>query len=120
MPIVASNSGGGNFTPAPEGIHSAVCVDILDLGILPITFQGETKMQHKVRIFWQIDEERADGNPHEVMNEYTLSLNEKAKLRQHLETWRGRKFTEQELEGFDIEVLLGKPCQLQIMHVKSK
>jgi hypothetical protein len=38
-------------------------------------------------------------------------------LRPMLEAWRGRKFTPQELEGFDLERLLGVSCQLQLVHV---
>jgi hypothetical protein len=45
-----------------------------------------------------------------------MSLNAKATLRAFLETWRGRKFAEQELAGFDLSKLLGVPAQLQVMH----
>jgi hypothetical protein len=51
-----------------------------------------------------------------VTNRYTLSLNEKATLRKHLEAWRGKLFTPAELEGFDLENLLGANCQLQVIH----
>lgn len=54
-----------------------------------------------------------------VVSQYTLSLNSKAKLRQHLEAWRGRKFSGEELKGFDLEKLLGANCQLQIVHSLS-
>jgi hypothetical protein len=47
---------------------------------------------------------------------YTLSLHEKANLRRELETWRGKKFTAEEGEGFDLEKLLGANCQLQVIH----
>src|SRR3990167_2490369 len=41
---------------------------------------------------------------------------EKANLRKHLEAWRGKKFTKEELDGFDVEKLLGVNCQLQVIH----
>lgn len=117
MAIYAKASGGGQeYTPAPAGAHAAVCCDVVDLGILEVTFGGKTKKQHKVNIFWQIAEDRDDGKPFMVRKRYTLSLHEKASLRKDLEAWRGRAFTPQELEGFDLEQLLGKPCMLSIIH----
>jgi hypothetical protein len=45
-----------------------------------------------------------------------LSLNEQANLRSILEGWRGKAFSEEELAGFDIAALLGKPCLVDIEH----
>ena len=45
-----------------------------------------------------------------------MSLGEKANLRKFLESWRGRKFTSEELKGFGIEKLLGANCVLNIVH----
>jgi hypothetical protein len=41
-------------------------------------------------------------------------------LRKDLESWRGKKFTEEELEGFDVKNVLGKPCQIQVLHSEGK
>ncbi len=115
MPIVAKASG-GNFTPAPAGTHAAVCVDVVDLGMLEVNFGGKTKTQHKINIVWQIDESRDDGLPFQVRKRYTLSLHEKAGLRKDLESWRGRPFTPAELEGFDVETVLNVGCMLNVIH----
>jgi len=115
MPIYARNTG-TNYTPAPAGTHAAVCADVVDMGILKVSFGGKEKEQHKVRIVWQIDELRDDGNPHQVSKRYTLSLHEKAALRKDLESWRGRAFSAEELEGFDLETLLSKPVLLNVVH----
>ena len=117
MPIIATaGADSQSFTPAPAGVHQAVCVDIVDLGIVEVTWQGKTKQQHKVNVAWQIDELRDDGKPYLVFKRYTLSLNEKASLRKDLEAWRGRKFTRDEEMGFDVENLLGANCLLNIQH----
>jgi hypothetical protein len=102
------------FTPAPEGLHAAVCCDVVDLG-LQQTPWGE---KHKVEIRWQIEEVNPDNDnkPFLVSKRFTLSLHEKANLRSTLEAWRGRKFTEEELDGFDLEKLIGAVCQVQIIH----
>jgi len=114
MPIIAKK--GETFEPAPAGAHAGICVDIVDLGVLQVTYGKQTKEQHKVRICWQIDENMEDGKPFLATKRYTLSLHEKAALRKDLESWRGKPFTDEELKGFDLEVLLNKPCLLNINH----
>ena len=112
MPILAKDNR-REFNPAPEGLHQAVCIDVIDLGLVKSQW-GE---KHQVEIRWQLETlDDQTGLPFMVLRRYTLSLNEKAKLRHHLEAWRGRKFTSAELEGFDLEKLLGVNCQIQIVH----
>lgn len=117
MAIIAKE--GGSFTPAPEGTHAAVCVDVVDLGMLDVTFGGKTKTQHKIRISWQIDEDMKDGKPFLVSKRYTLSLHEKAGLRKDLESWRGKSFTPGELDGFDVENVVSVGCMLNIVHAPN-
>lgn len=101
------------YTPAPEGLHQAVCCDVVDLGIVTTPWGDK----HQVELRWEIEAINPDtGGPHLVRQRYTANLGEKAKLRQVLETWRGRKFTPVELQGFDLEKLLGVNCQLQVVH----
>lgn len=120
MPIMATAGENKNFTPAPAGVHQGVCVDVVDLGMVEVTFQGETKRQHKINVAWQIDAEREDGKPFLVFKRYTLSLNEKATLRKDLESWRGRAFTRDEEMGFDVESVIGANCLLNIQHNQVK
>lgn len=120
MPIVATQGSGVNYAPAPAGAHPAVCVDVVDLGVLKVSYAGKEKSQHKVNIVWQIEELRDDGKAFEVRKRYTLSLHEKAGLRKDLESWRGRQFSPAELEGFDLENLLGIGCLINIVHAPGK
>lgn len=104
-----------NFTPAPEGLHSAVCADVVELGTEVNQFNGG--LQEKVRIVWQLDAmDPQTQKRFEASQKYTLSLHEKAKLTGHLEAWRGRKFTNEEKQGFDLEKLIGVSCQIQVVH----
>ena len=116
MPIVVSAGESRTFTPAPQGLHQAVCVDVIDMGVLEVTYGGKTKKQRKIRLAWQIDEDMDDGKPFLVQKRYTASLHEKATLRKELESWRGKPFTDDELAAFDMERLLGVNCQLNIQH----
>ncbi len=113
MAIIAKEPEQKEYTPCPEGLHHAVCVDVVDLGIVTGAFGDK----HKVRIVWQIEEEQPDtGRRHTASKQYTLSLHEKASLRKDLESWRGRKFVKDELAGFDLEKLIGVNCQIQVVH----
>ena len=112
MSIIAKNTK-RDFIPAPEGLWPAVCIDVVDIGMKETPW-GQS---HKVEVRWVISETMVNtGKPFMLVKRYTLSLHEKANLRRELETWRGKKFTDDELEGFDLEKLLGINCQLQIIH----
>ncbi len=115
--IVAKDSGGGDFTPCPAGTHFAICNMVVDLGYQTINFEGKETTQRKVFLRWELPDELMDGGqPFVIGRNYTLSLSSKATLRKVLESWRGKPFSKEELEGFDIVNLLGKCCQLQVIH----
>lgn len=123
MPILSKDNQ-KEWEPAPEGLHQAVCIDVVDRGIQETPFG----LKHQVQIRWMLGEMMdtfdipqilcdKETKPFLVMQTYTNSLNEKARLRQHLDAWRGRKFTAEELkDGFDLERLIGANCQIQVVH----
>lgn len=100
------------FTPAPEGIHDAICVDVVDMGMV----NGPFGAKHKLRVVWEIEVKMEDDRPFVVMAFYGASLHEKSNLRKALKSWRGRDFTEEELRSFDMEKLVGVSAQLVIQH----
>lgn len=104
------------FVPAPAGVHAAVCVDEVDLGMVPNRFEPDKPPVQTVRLVWQIGEDMPDGKPFLIKKDYRASLHEKAALRKDLEGWRGRPFSFDELTGFDLENILGKPCMINIVH----
>lgn len=115
MAIIATASESRTFTPAPEGTHQAVCVDVIDKGMMPNPFK-DGALQHKIDVAWEINETRDDGKRYAAYKRYTLSLNEKANLRKDLESWRGKPFTRDEEMGFDVEKLIGANCLVNIQH----
>lgn len=114
MPLWVKNKG-GNFIPAPAGLHHSVCVDAVDLGMVDGTFGRK----HMVKLVWQTKDAMQDGKPFLVQNRYTASLHEKSNLRKHLESWRGKKFTDDEAVEFDLEKLIGANCQLMVAHAEK-
>jgi len=116
MSLTAKKSG-GDYTPAPAGTHLAICYGVIDLGTQEEVFEGKQKKSEKVRIVWELpNETTADGKPMSIGTFYTVSLHEKAKLRKHLEAWRGKPFTEEELKGFKLTNIIGKACMLVVVH----
>jgi hypothetical protein len=119
MSLNVSASGGSNFPLAPEGVYTARCFKIIDLGTQTIEWAGETKFQKKVLISWELlddKEKMEDGKPWAASKQYTATLDERGRLRPDLEAWRGKKFTEDELKDFDLKNVLGKYCTIQIVH----
>ena len=106
---------GGDFTPAPEGLWPGVCVDVVDKGTVE---SAQYKPRHMLQIRWVLDAEPPleSGEPHMVVRSFGATLHENSALRPFLETWRGKKFSEDELAGFDIESVIGACGQFQILH----
>lgn len=121
--MIVSSSGGGDFKPVPEGSYTAICVRVIDLGTQVTSWKGADKTQRKVLIAWEIPEVEVeyDGEvkPALIVSRYTASLSDRANLRKHLEAWRGRRFTDEELHGFDLRNVLGAPCLMQVIHNES-
>lgn len=127
MPIIATSGGTETtYEPVPAGSHIARCFQIIHIGTIPVSYQGETLIQNKVRIGFEIPDELRtfkEGEPQRPMmiaKDYTLSTHEHANLRKDLDSWRGKAMTDEEAAAFDIEKLLGVPAMITVVHKPSK
>ena len=125
LPIKASSQGGGkDFELVPPGTHYAICVGVYYLGIQKTEFKGEIKELPKVYFRFEIPdvqiEYEKDGKPVKgpaiIGREFTLSIGKKSNLAPFITNWRGKPFTESELKEFDVTSLLGKVCNLGVVH----
>lgn len=120
MSLVAKAATGETREPVTEGVHIAICVALIDGGEQIVDYKDQRKLQEKIIITWEIPDDtyeyEGETHPKQISRIYTNSLGERATLRQHLEAWRGRSFTDKELAGFDLRNVLGKACQMQIIH----
>lgn len=123
MPIQLKDKGGEDFSPVPAGAHQAICYGVVDLG----TQQNKNSQygpKRKLLLLFELPFERGDFGegrenlPRAISATFTASLSSRAILRSTLESWRGRPFSEKELEGFDPKVLIGVNCQLNVVHEK--
>jgi hypothetical protein len=107
----------GDFVPHPEGIHPAVCVDVMDLGLVETDFQGQRRMVNKVKIAFESEAKTQDGKTCMVSKNFTASLHPKAKLAEFLGKWRGRPVLPG--ETIDLGKLIGACCTLVISHQQN-
>jgi hypothetical protein len=123
--IIATNESTG-YEPIPAGNYVARCYQMIHIGTVNELVNGETKVMNKVRVSWELPtemkvfKEEKGEQPSSISKEFTLSLHEKSNLRKFLAGWRGKDFTEEQAKSFDITVLLGKECMLNIIHKTSK
>lgn len=130
MGFIAKDSGGGNFKRVPAGAYIGRCYSLIDLGTQLSSGQYGEKMQHKLRIAWELFGEDEQGNPltievdgrempMTISKSYTVSLHEKAGLRKDLAAWRGRDFTDEEARAFDVSKLIGAYCMVNVTTSES-
>lgn len=130
MGFIASDSGGGNFKRVPAGAYIGRCYSLIDLGTQMSSGQYGEKMQHKLRIGWELFGEDEQGNPltidvdgkempMTISKSYTVSLHEKAGLRKDLAAWRGKDFTDEEAKAFDVSKLIGAYCMVNVTTSES-
>lgn len=111
-------SEGSTFTPPQPGTFPALCCSLIDLGTQTTVYEGKSTTAKKILIGFEIadpDNRRDDGTAHIVRKRFTASLHPKAALRPFLEGWRGRPFTPEELQRFDLKSILGQPCLVSLV-----
>lgn len=117
MSIIAKDEKGASIPPLPTDVYMGTCYAIVDLGVQ--YSEKFDKRQQKVQIIWKIAGEKVIVGDEEldrtISKEYSLSLNEKSNLTKDLEAWRGKKFSDEELQGFDLINILNKSCQISIL-----
>lgn len=117
MSMIAKSNGSVSIEKLEGGVYPAISSMIVDLGLQKnVKFE---KTQRKMMIIWILVDEYVEINgekmPRTMSKEYSFSLHEKSGLRKDLQAWRGKPFTDEELQGFDLLTILNKPCQLQII-----
>ena len=123
MPSTVSSKGESSFELVPPGTHYAVCASVYNLGQQTTKYGSSFKhyigfQVPSIRVEWEKEGVQHSG-PAFIGARYTSSLSPKAILRQHLEAWRGRAFTEAELQGFDLFNLLGVSAMISVTHTED-
>jgi len=118
--MIIKAAGGKEFAPCPEFSGRAVCVDVTPLK----EYETEYGVKKKFKFAFEldlIDGSRDPVQPWVVFSKPLVpSLHEKAALTKVLKDWFGRKLTDQENNGLDLESLIGRPVTLIIAHEQSQ
>lgn len=100
----------------PEGQFAARCIDIIDLGEVETRYKNRTKVQWKVVIRFYCGQKNGEGEDLYVGHRLTATLSERSNMRKFLTAWRGREFTEQELQEFELDNLIDAGAYIQVRH----
>lgn len=107
--------------PIEGGTYPAVCVGVVDLG--EQLNENYKKYNAKVILIFELPGQTVtvDGEekPRWLSREFTAALGDKANLSAFLTSWRGKAFTDAELESFDMSEMLGKGCFLQVVKLEK-
>lgn len=117
---------GAEFIQIEPGNYIGICYRLIDIGTQhgiykdPKSGKEVPTERKQVLIAWEfptelITEGEYEGQPYSISKFYTISLDKKANLCKDLESWRGKAFTEEELQGFDLKKILGKPCMINVI-----
>lgn len=92
-------------------IVDAVCVDVIELGVVPTDYGDK----NQVKFVFEINKSKDNGYRHCVSRTFNISFHEKSSLRAALKGWRARDLNKTELiNGIDLKSMRGEACQLSI------
>ena len=129
MAYIATLTPKKEYPKPADGEYLAICNKLIDLGTHKNSYGN---MQASIVLGFEIHGENLisgesaymeDGKPFVVdsqFNPYFGTAQKASNFRKFLEGWRGKAFTPEELEGFDIENLLGKACRLTLVTRKNE
>lgn len=111
------------FKPHPAGTFAAQCVDTIALGARVKNYKDEEPYlaQTAAIVFRTGAINDETGEMVDMDAEFTISMHERAALRQFLENWRGATYTaEQAALGIDLEKLLGQWAFISVEQKPSR
>jgi len=119
--ITAKGNTNKDFAPHKAGQFLAQCVDTIDLGEKVEAFQDNPeKLVPKCVLVFRTGEKNDKGEPHDIGQEYTISMGDRANLRRILEAWRGQPYTEGQIsDGVPLDKLTGNWAILTVAHKTS-
>lgn len=116
--MVISKSNSTPFTLAPKGTYQAVCVDIIDEGEHPNTYQ-DGRLEQKLSVVFQLDALDENNARYRVSRWFTHSLHERSALAAFLCEWHDATYAELP-DDFDLEELIGRNARLRLIQEPKK
>jgi len=107
MAIVVNKKEQKDFEIPADGLYQAVLADVIDLGDQPTNYGTK----HRVRFIFILSDTDSDGRPFRLMQQMSLSLHEKSIMFKAVRRLLGKDPG----ESLDLETLIGKQCQLDVI-----
>lgn len=119
----------GTYEPPKRALHEAgsfagVCVDFVNLGKRKRTYQDSGKaylISSAAWVFYCGETDPETGEPLFLAREFDVKLAPKANCRKFLEGWRGKEYTQEELErGIEFHKAVGRAGTVSVIHNTPK
>jgi hypothetical protein len=111
--------------PVPAGAHVARLYQIVHVGTVPSTYQGEARDADQIRLTFELcnkKKEFVEGEgekPLSISTRFeTYSMGKKANLRRLIEGMLGTKLHDDEAYNFNLDDILGSECLLTVVHTE--
>jgi len=96
--------------PLVAGTYSVVCAGVIDIGTQNNIWEGIEKLQNQIVLLFEFPSETIEVQgvhmPRMLSMKMTKSMHEMSKMRKTFAAWRGRDFTPQEMQDFELSKLL--------------
>ena len=110
------------FDPIPKGTHVARLYSIIHLGTTSFQYKGEEKSSNKIRLTFELCNEKKEfkegegPRPYSISREFGWSMSPRGKLRPFIEGMMGASLYDEEAYNLNIEDLLGQACLITVVH----
>jgi hypothetical protein len=111
-----------NYEQLEAGNYMARLYQIIYIGTVLVEWKGVDKMQSKIRLSFEFPTEKRVFNeengeqPYVLSREFTFSMNKKGNFRPMIESWLGKKLSDEEAIDFDIDTMIGKEAMVNVVH----
>ena len=110
----------------PTGAHLARCYSLVDLGTHTTDGRYGVRTNRKLRFSWELPEdkhvfdEKRGPEPLVLHHMINFTSGPKSPLIKLLTSWRGKAFTPEEFDDFDLRKVLGKACLVNVVHTEKE
>jgi hypothetical protein len=114
-----------DYPEIEDGYHVARCVQVIDIGThWQNKFESsEQELKHQVSINFEVPEFTYEYEGKTtckmIPQRYSATLSKKGTLRKHLNSWRGKTYTDEDLKNFTLKSIVGLPAYVMIEKTAS-
>ena len=108
-----------SIPPVAPGTYSAICVGSIDIGEQLVKYKDKSNYSNQVAFIFELvgEDIEVDGKqePRTLSRKFTFSKSEKSGLRKFVESWQGKKFSNEEFGDFDTNDMVGKEAMIGVV-----